>query len=377
MSTYDKGSKPSGTGEYRQVPKDREIDSGLFTAACIVMTLGFPWVAFALAIWGVPGMWETTFLDGNHTPIAGAPSVNWGMGFLAILLTGFALYPWCYSTLFFTWAIRGKPNEARAAEQIGGIHLTHLGLIFFWLLFVGPGVYAWWWGMFGLGAEIGGWIWALFIPALILTGISIQGVFWGLFLIFYGTEGARNPSTSVAVTQPLTVVQINCGGGLSSEIWDNKDLSGEPKVSGVDPNIEINWGGGGPPGVGVDQFSIRWSGFLLPRETGSYTLETSNDDGVRLWRDGQLLIDEWYDQVGKHQATAELEAGAIYDFRMEYYENGGHAKAKLRWTKPDGTYEIVPCSVFSPTKPDMPSTVVLQAVKSGEVLTNRLNWWED
>ena len=60
------------------LPKDSEFDSGLFTAACIVMTLGFPWIAFALAIWGVPGMWETTFLDGNHTPVGGAPSVNWG-----------------------------------------------------------------------------------------------------------------------------------------------------------------------------------------------------------------------------------------------------------------------------------------------------------
>ena len=52
------------------LPKDSKFDSGLFTAACIVMTLGFPWIAFALAIWGVPGMWETTFLDGNHTPVA-------------------------------------------------------------------------------------------------------------------------------------------------------------------------------------------------------------------------------------------------------------------------------------------------------------------
>ena len=48
------------------LPKDSKFDSGLFTAACIVMTLGFPWIAFALAIWGVPGMWETTLLDGNH-----------------------------------------------------------------------------------------------------------------------------------------------------------------------------------------------------------------------------------------------------------------------------------------------------------------------
>ena len=90
-----------------------------------------------------------------------------------------------------------------------------------------------------------------------------------------------------------------------------------------------------------------------------------------------LLFDGLSDRCATHQSTAELEAGAIYDCRMEYYENGGQAKAKLRWTKPDGTYEIVPCSVFSPTKPDMPSTVVLQAVKSGEILTDRLNWWED
>ena len=367
MSTYDKDAKSHLVkGTYVTVTKESKFDSGMFKAACFVMVLGFPWVAFALAIWGIPWMWGEAL----------SSYAGWGWGELAILLTGFALYPWCYSTLLFSWAFWGKPNEARAAEQIGGIHLTHIGLLLFWLCFVGSTCYTWWGGMFGIGMEPEGWYWALFIPALMLTALALQGPFWGLFLIFHGTEGARNHSTSEAVTQPEIVVQINCGGGLVSEIWDNKDLSGDPKVSGVDPNIDTNWGGGGPSGVGSDQFSIRWSGFLLPRETGSYTLETSNDDGVRLWLDGQLLIDEWYDQVGKHQATAELEAGEIYEFRMEYYENGGQAKAKLRWKKPDGTFEIVPCSVFSPTKPDTPSTVVLQAVKSGEVFTDRLNWWD-
>ena len=221
MSTYDKAAKPSGTGEYRQVPKDREIDSGLFTAACIVMTLGFPWVAFALAIWGVPGMWETTLLDGNHTPIAGAPSVNWGMGFLAILLTGFALYPWCYSTLFFTWAIRGKPNKARAAEQIGGIHLTHFGLIWFWLTFVGPGVYMWWGGMFGIGMEPEGWYWALFIPALLLTGIAVQGLFWGLYLLFRGTPAARDQSETQSKLENRIVEQATKSGEVVTKPLKN------------------------------------------------------------------------------------------------------------------------------------------------------------
>ena len=368
MSTYSKDPKRSGaTGEYAKVTKESNFDSGLFGGAVALMVIGFPWVAFALAIWGIPWMWEEAL----------SSYAGWGWGELAILLTGFALYPWCYSTLFFTWAFWGMPNEARAAEQIGGIHLTHFGLNFFWLAFVGSTCYTWWGGMFGIGMEAHPAYWALFVPALLLTAMAVQGPFWGLFLIFYGTEGARNPPPAPALTQTGGVVVINnrCGG-LNSEVWDNKDLAGEPSAVGVDPNIDINWGSGGPPGVGSDQFSIRWSGFIIPKETGTYTLETSNDDGVRLWVDGQLLVDEWYDQVGKHPAAVDFEAGEVYDFRMEYYENGGQAKAKLRWTRSDGNHEIVPCDAFSPTKPDTPATIVLRGAKSGELITDRLNWWD-
>jgi len=367
MTSYLKDETEGRTSyENWHKPKDLpKFDSGLFGYAVAAMVVGFPWMAFAIYVWQLPWFWDVTFNE----------STAWG--FLAILLTGFALYPWAYSTLFFTWALFGKPSEKRAGEQIGGIHLLHFGMIWFWLLFVFTTCYTWWGGMFGIGMESHPAYWALFVPALIVTGIGFQGPFWGLFLIFHGSGAARNPLPAQALTQTGNVILINnlCGG-LNSEVWDNKDLSGEPKAVGVDPNIDINWGSGGPPGVGGDQFSIRWSGFIIPKETGTYTLETSNDDGVRLWVDGQLLVDEWYDQVGKHPTPVEFEAGEVYDFRMEYYENGGQAKAKLRWTRPDGTYEIVPCDSFSPTKPDTPATIVLRGAKSGELITDRLNWWD-
>jgi hypothetical protein len=367
MATYSKDERPDGRDSYDLLkPKDLpKFDSGLFGGAVAAMIFGFPWMAFAISVWQLPWFWEVTLNE----------STAWGH--LAILLTGFALYPWAYSTLFFTWAFFGKPNERRAGEQIGGIHLLHFGMIWFWFLFVFTTCYTWWGGMFGIGIQAHPAYWALFAPALIVTGIGFQGPFWGLFLIFYGTEAARNPPPAPALTQIGGVVVINnlCGG-LNSEVWDNKDLAGEPSAVGVDPNIDINWGSGGPPGVGGDQFSIRWSGFIIPKETGTYTLETSNDDGVRLWVDGQLLVDEWYDQVGKHPAAVDFEAGEVYDFRMEYYENGGQAKAKLRWTRPDGNHEIVPCDAFSPTKPDTPATIVLRGAKSGELITDRLNWWD-
>ena len=154
MSTYSKDSKPSGgTGKYVTVTKGSKFNSGLFIAACITMFIGVFWMLFALTVWGIPWMWGEALSSYS----------GWGWGELAILLTGFALYPWCYSTLFFTWAFWGMPNEARAAEQIGGIHLTHIGLLLFWLCFVGSTCYTWWGGMFGIGMEPEGWYWALFV----------------------------------------------------------------------------------------------------------------------------------------------------------------------------------------------------------------------
>ena len=87
----------------------------------------------AIFAWNIPFFWEATFFgEGGHH---GGP-INWGIGFLAILLTGIALYPWCYATLFLFWSFFGKPNARRTGETIGGIHLTHFGLIWFWLALI-------------------------------------------------------------------------------------------------------------------------------------------------------------------------------------------------------------------------------------------------
>ena len=82
MSTYSKDPKRSGaTGEYAKVTKESNFDSGLFGGAVALMVIGFPWVAFALAIWGIPWMWgealssyagwgirPNTRPEGSHTP---------------------------------------------------------------------------------------------------------------------------------------------------------------------------------------------------------------------------------------------------------------------------------------------------------------------
>jgi hypothetical protein len=71
----------------------------------------------------------------------------------------------------------------------------------------------------------------------------------------------------------------------------------------------------------------------VPAFSDTYTLATESDDGVRVWLNGELIIDNWTD----HGTTLDLSepvdlvAGESYLVQMEYYENGGGAVARLLW----------------------------------------------
>lgn len=112
----------------------------------------------------------------------------------------------------------------------------------------------------------------------------------------------------------------------------------------TDSEIDFNWGTGSPtPLVPNDDFSVRWTGQVQPLYSENYTFETRTDDGVRLWVNGQQIIDQWVNQgVTAHTGTITLEAGVKYDLRMEYYERGGNAVAELHWASASQVSELVP-----------------------------------
>lgn len=123
-------------------------------------------------------------------------------------------------------------------------------------------------------------------------------------------------------------------GTFKGEYFANSELRGEPVLVREDKGVDFDWGTGTPAqGLPPDAFSVRWTGRIgpLPR-AAVYRFGTSTDDGVRLWIDGKLLIDQWkpLDSV-TNIATISLEAGRTYDLRMEYQETGGNANAHLLW----------------------------------------------
>jgi beta-glucosidase len=119
--------------------------------------------------------------------------------------------------------------------------------------------------------------------------------------------------------------------GLLGEYFTNKDLKGSPARTKVDTTINFSWEWDSSfDDFPSDNFSVRWSGYLKVDKTDTYTIDVSTDDGVRLFIDDKLVIDDWNDHAEMTNSyTLKLEAEKFYKIKLEFYENGGAAICKL------------------------------------------------
>jgi len=127
-----------------------------------------------------------------------------------------------------------------------------------------------------------------------------------------------------------------CSGQFDAQYFNNQTLTGTPVVDRCESAINNNWGQGSPAaGVNSDHFSARWTG-SFSFAAGGYAFTATADDGIRVYVDGSLLIDEWVDTgATTYNATTTLTAGT-HTVTVEYYENTGDAVAALSWQQTSG-----------------------------------------
>ncbi|MET0814260.1 MAG: glycoside hydrolase family 3 C-terminal domain-containing protein [Pseudoxanthomonas sp.] len=163
-------------------------------------------------------------------------------------------------------------------------------------------------------------------------------------------EGREDPAATPLIEAQYLRPSAGSGErGLRGEYFRSNDLSGTPALVRVDAQIGFRWDRGSPtdnlmargeagPGQGVpnDNFSIRWSGQLLPPVSGKYRIEAAANDGFRLYLDGRLLLDHWQpsDRLRADSASVELEAGRAYEMKMEYFDGERDAGVRLAWNMP-------------------------------------------
>jgi mono/diheme cytochrome c family protein len=154
------------------------------------------------------------------------------------------------------------------------------------------------------------------------------------YLAQIGSEEASAP-----VPPPAT------GSGLIGRYFTNRTLTGNPALTRTEV-VNFDWGANAPgTGIAKDNFSVRWTGEVKTSGAGAYRFRTITDDGVRLWVNGVLVINNWSDHSATTNTSSSitLAANTRYTIKMEYYEKTGSAVAKLQWRLPNTTsYVSIP-----------------------------------
>ncbi|HEY4369716.1 MAG TPA: glycoside hydrolase family 3 C-terminal domain-containing protein [Steroidobacteraceae bacterium] len=137
--------------------------------------------------------------------------------------------------------------------------------------------------------------------------------------------------------------------GLKGEYFNGRELAGKPLLTRTDSTIAFRWDRGSPTddlvargelaasnAIDSDDFSIRWTGQLLPPVTGRYELSVGANDGFRLFVDGRLVAEDWLpnQRVQSKSGSVELQAGKAYDIKIEYFDADRDAEVRLSWLRP-------------------------------------------
>ncbi|WP_041257294.1 OmpA family protein [Fibrella aestuarina] len=123
------------------------------------------------------------------------------------------------------------------------------------------------------------------------------------------------------------------GNGLVGEYYAGSGFNRKVLVR-TDPQVDFSWDGYTLPAPGVtpNSFSVRWTGKVYAPVSGPYKFTAVVDDGIRIWVDGKLAMDEWHYRKQKLSGqSVTLQAGKFYDLKIEYYNarNGGYVQ--LNW----------------------------------------------
>jgi len=171
-------------------------------------------------------------------------------------------------------------------------------------------------------------------PVTILEGIRRR--FQTSKVIYAEGTGLTGPVMHAIPSDFLFIDDSRKEHGLKGEYFPNVDLKDAPVLTRTDPAVNFAWGDQGVSPQLLKNYSVRWTGILVPPETGDYLIGFSGEDGFRFWIDDQLVAEEWTIHRPADTITKpmHLEQGHVYKVKIEYFQTIRSAEARLVWSMP-------------------------------------------
>lgn len=181
-------------------------------------------------------------------------------------------------------------------------------------------------------------------------------------------------------------------GNWIASYYNNTSLTGMPKtvktVSGNGTSLKVENGNGSPTaGINADNFSVSYK-TAQRINSGSYILRTRADDGIRVYLDGNLVVDKWSPssywksestdiiQV-KDRTTGSAADKNVHTIEIQYYDNTG--SSGLEFYLQNADKEVEKNSWFGQFYPNSTLSgnyvnIVGGATSGNKLDTIRYNW---
>lgn len=142
-------------------------------------------------------------------------------------------------------------------------------------------------------------------------------------------------SNSVQITTPSAPVSNSCPGAAANAFtgcyYNNTTLTGNPALVRTDNAINFDWQNGTPDtSISPFNFSVRWQGSFSFNQ-GTYTFTALTSDGMRIYIDGNIVLDRWRDQPPYIYTIQQTLGQGSHLVVVEHYERTGGATAHLTW----------------------------------------------
>ncbi|MGD2122649.1 MAG: PA14 domain-containing protein, partial [Gemmatimonadota bacterium] len=151
-------------------------------------------------------------------------------------------------------------------------------------------------------------------------------------------------------------LELNWEAIYGSRPWIRSGEDREVTLERIDPAIDFDWVRNTPGApIKEDEFTVSWTGFLEPEFTETHTFEAEADDGIRVWVNERLVVDQWGEgtepseesPLAPADGSIRLAAGRKYPIRVEYREGRQNASVHLYWSSPSREErEIIPQSAL-------------------------------
>ena len=160
------------------------------------------------------------------------------------------------------------------------------------------------------------------------------------------------------VLAPLLLIteKAHAAEGLTAEVYNVRGQNNAPYIpqglapilTRTVPNIDFQWGSGSVLQGPSEDVIIRFTGYILSNTTQDISFLATADDGTKLYLDGVLITNDWFDKGGGGTVSSPVSftAGVPKTIELMYYENGGGAWVQLSWDQ-SGSMQVIPASAFT------------------------------